>query len=76
MQGRAARAGPARRLARMELDDLEPRKKPVQAKDLSGFSLAELEQYIERLRAEIARAEAMIQSKRAHRGGADALFKR
>ncbi len=60
----------------MELDDLEPRKKPSQLKDLSGFSLEELQEYIDRMKAEIARAEAMIQSKRAHRGGAEALFKR
>ena len=60
----------------MELDDLEPRKKPVQAKDLAGFSLEELQDYIGRLKAEIARAEATIEAKRAHRGGAEALFKR
>ena len=60
----------------MEPDDLEPRKKLVQPKDLSGFSVEELEQYIERMKAEITRAEAMIAAKRAHRGGAEALFKR
>ncbi len=60
----------------MDLDDLEPRKKLVQLKDLSGFSLEELGLYIERLQAEIARAEAAIAAKRAHRGGAEALFKR
>ena len=60
----------------MDLEDLEPRKKVVQLKDLTGFSIEELGLYIERLKAEIARAEAQIAAKKAHRGGADALFKR
>jgi uncharacterized small protein (DUF1192 family) len=60
----------------MDLEDLEPRKRPTPPKDLSGFSLEELSLYIERLKAEIGRAEATIAAKRAHRGGADALFKR
>ncbi|MBI3497794.1 MAG: DUF1192 domain-containing protein [Proteobacteria bacterium] len=60
----------------MDLEDLEPRKKSAAIKDLSGFSLEELGLYIERLKAEIARAEAAITAKQAHRGGADALFRR
>ena len=60
----------------MDLEDLEPRKRQTPPKDLSGFSIEELGLYIDRLKAEIARAEDVIKSKRAHRGGADALFKR
>ena len=60
----------------MDIEDLEPRKRLTPPKDLSGFSLEELGLYIERLKAEIGRAEQAIQAKRAHRGGAEALFKR
>jgi uncharacterized small protein (DUF1192 family) len=60
----------------MDVEDLEPRKRRTPPKDLSGFSIEELGEYIERLSAEIQRAEQAIAAKRAHRGGAEALFKR
>lgn len=60
----------------MDLEDLEPRKKPVALKDLSGWSVADLNAYIERLQAEIERARAVIQSKQSHRAGAEALFRK
>ena len=60
----------------MDLEDLEPRKRQTKPKDLSGFSIEELGEYVERLKAEIQRAEQTMAAKRAHRGGADALFKR
>jgi uncharacterized small protein (DUF1192 family) len=60
----------------MDLEDLEPRKRQIKPKDLSGFSIEELGEYIQRLQAEIARAEQAIAAKQAHRGGAEALFKR
>jgi len=42
---------------------------------LDGWDVDELKGYIGRLRAEIARAEAAIAKKEAHRGAADAFFK-
>lgn len=42
--------------------------------DLELYGLAELEERIDRLRAEIARVEAQIDRKRAGRAAADALF--
>ena len=42
--------------------------------DLELFGVAELEERIELLRAEIARVEAQVDRKRAGRAAADALF--
>ena len=42
---------------------------------LDGWDVEELKHYIERLRAEIGRAEAAIAKKQAHRGAADAFFR-
>ena len=60
----------------MDEEELLPGKKPAPPKDLSLLGIAELENYIAGLKAEIARAEAEIAEKRKHRGGAEALFKR
>ena len=59
----------------MELDDLEPRNRPPQKKNLDVMSIDELEDYVAALQAEIARTEDEIAKKRAHLSGADALFK-
>jgi len=60
----------------MDFDELEPRapKKPA-PKNLEPMAVAELEDYIERLKAEIARAEAQIQAKKSQQKGAASLFK-
>ncbi len=60
----------------MEIDDLEPRKQPAKQKDLSVFSVADLRAYIDVLKAEIARAEATIKQKDAHKDAASAFFKK
>jgi uncharacterized small protein (DUF1192 family) len=60
----------------MDEEDLLPGKKPAPPKDLSLLGIAELEDYIAGLEAEIARARAEIAEKQKHRGGAEALFKR
>lgn len=60
----------------MDEEDLLPGRKPAPLKDLTLLGLAELEDYIAGLEAEIARARAEIAEKRKHRGGAEALFKR
>lgn len=59
----------------MDLDDLEPRKRPQQKKNLEVMSLEELDDYIAELKAEIARTEQEIAKKRDHRSSADAIFK-
>ncbi|HEX6980156.1 MAG TPA: DUF1192 domain-containing protein [Alphaproteobacteria bacterium] len=60
----------------MDLEDLEPRKKPSKPKDLTPYSVEELNEYIAQLQAEIERARAAIAAKQAHRAGADAFFKK
>jgi uncharacterized small protein (DUF1192 family) len=60
----------------MDLDDLEPRKPVAKPKDLSPWSIAELEEYIGRLQAEIERARGAIKAKQAQRAGAEAFFKK
>jgi uncharacterized small protein (DUF1192 family) len=60
----------------MDDEDLLPGKKPTPPKDLTLLGIAELEAYIAGLETEIARAQAEIDEKRKHRGGAEALFKR
>ena len=60
----------------MDLEDLEPRKKPPKPKDLDGMGVAELESYLANLEAEAARVRAKIESKKSYRAGADAFFKR
>ena len=59
----------------MEIDDLEPRNRPPQKKNLEVMSVEELEDYVSSLKAEIARAEEEMSKKRDHRSSADALFK-
>lgn len=59
----------------MDLDDLEPRKTAPKPKPLDPMSIDELKTYIEELKAEIGRAEAMIASKLDQRSSAESLFK-
>lgn len=60
----------------MDMDELEPRRKPAQLKPLDPLSVGELEEYIQSLEAEIARAKAAIAAKQSHRAGADSIFKK
>ncbi|MGB0681943.1 MAG: DUF1192 family protein [Magnetovibrionaceae bacterium] len=60
----------------MDTDDIAP--PPVKAagpKNLDEMSIEALGDYVEALKAEIARAEAAIESKKAARVGAEAFFK-
>jgi uncharacterized small protein (DUF1192 family) len=60
----------------MDEEDLLPQRQTPKPKDLTLLGIAELEEYIAGLEAEIARARAEIAAKQSHRGGAEALFKR
>lgn len=55
-------------------DEFEPLKKTAKPRDLGPLSVEDLKDYIAALDAEIARAEAEIAKKKAHRGAIDALF--
>jgi uncharacterized small protein (DUF1192 family) len=60
----------------MDEEELEPRRKPRQPKELALMGIEELETYIAELEAEIARVQIEITAKRGQRRGAEALFKR
>jgi uncharacterized small protein (DUF1192 family) len=59
----------------MDPEELEPRKKAPTLRDLEPLSIAELQGYIEELKAEITRVETKIAAKRSHLGAAAAFFK-
>jgi uncharacterized small protein (DUF1192 family) len=58
-----------------EPDDL-PRRPTTMPPDLSTWSVEEVEAYIVRLEAEIARSKAAIEAKQSIRGAAESLFKK
>ena len=59
----------------MDLDELEPRKKKIEPKNLDVMSIEALGEYIDELKTEIARAEEAIAGKQDARSAADAVFK-
>ena len=59
----------------MDIDELEPVKKSEKI-DFDTLSVEELREYIEELKAEIAKAESFIQSKQGDRLKAEELFKK
>jgi uncharacterized small protein (DUF1192 family) len=65
-------------LGRMTLminpDELEPQRVSAKPRDLQQMSVGELKDYIVSLEEEIARAEAAIAKKEAHKSGIEALF--
>ena len=63
-------------MALFDEEDLIPRNQPKKPKDLTLLGIAELQEYIAALEAEIVRARAEIAAKQKQRGGAEALFKR
>lgn len=56
-------------------DDLDPRKKAPAQKNLTDMGIAELEDYIVELKAEIVRTEMEIEKKKAIRDRAASVFK-
>ena len=61
----------------MDEEELRPRPSPTAAlkRDLRTLGIAELEEWIAQLQAEIGRAEQEIAKRRDVRGAAEALFK-
>jgi uncharacterized small protein (DUF1192 family) len=59
----------------MDIDDLDPRVPKKQPKNLEPMAVVELEEYIDALKAEIARVEAQIAQKKSQQKGAASLFK-
>jgi uncharacterized small protein (DUF1192 family) len=59
----------------MDTDDLEPKTKRVQKRNLEPLSVEELAAYVEDLKAEIVRVEEDMKKKKAHLAAAANLFK-
>jgi uncharacterized small protein (DUF1192 family) len=62
-------------MAVIDEEELVPRNQPRKPKDLTLLGIAELQEYITALEAEIGRARAEIAAKQKQRSGAEALFK-
>jgi uncharacterized small protein (DUF1192 family) len=61
----------------LEEEDLAPRRpRRLTSLVLDNLGVQELKDYIEELRAEIARAETEIARKQSHRSAADSFFRR
>ncbi len=61
----------------MDPDDLpRPKKRWIEPLALDPFSVADLQDYIEVLQAEITRVRTAIDGKQSHRSAAEAFFKK
>lgn len=59
-----------------ELDDLDPRQKKSQPKNLDALNIEDLKEYISVLKDEIARVEEKLKAKQSHASVAASLFKK
>jgi uncharacterized small protein (DUF1192 family) len=59
----------------VDLEELEPGKRPKKPRDLSTWNIEDLEDYIQAMDAEIIRAREMIDRKKGVADAANALFK-
>lgn len=58
-----------------DLDDLDPRQKKSQPRNLDVMNVEDLKDYIVVLKAELERVEAKIKAKQNHATAAASLFK-
>ena len=59
-----------------DLDDLDPRQKKTQLKNLDAMNIEDLQEYVAALQAELARVEEKIKAKQSHAATAASLFKK
>ena len=59
-----------------DLDDLDPRQKKPQPKNLDAMNIEDLKGYVAALKAEQARVEEKIKAKQSHAAAAASLFKK
>ena len=59
-----------------DLDDLDPRQKKPQLKNLDAMNIDDLKEYIAVLKAEIVRVEDKLKAKQSHASAAAAFFKK
>lgn len=59
-----------------ETDDLEPRQKKTQPRNLDPLSVEDLREYVVTLKAEIVRVEEKLKAKQSHAAAAASFFKK
>ena len=59
-----------------DLDDLDPKQKKSQPKNLDSMNIEDLKEYVAVLKAELARVEEKIKAKQGHAAAAAAFFKK
>lgn len=59
-----------------DLDDLDPRQKKMQPRNLDAMNVEDLREYVVVLKGELARVEAKIEAKQTHAAAAASLFKK
>lgn len=59
-----------------DLDDLDPRQKKTQPRNLDAMNVEDLREYVVVLKGELARVEAKIEAKQTHAAAAASLFKK
>jgi uncharacterized small protein (DUF1192 family) len=59
----------------MDTDDLEPKRPTLEPKDLDLMGVEELQDYLDELKAEVARVEAKIGTKSDYKSSAESFFK-
>jgi uncharacterized small protein (DUF1192 family) len=59
-----------------DLDDLDPKQKKSQPRNLDMMNIEDLKEYVVVLRAELERVETKIKSKQSHAAAAASLFKK
>ena len=59
-----------------DLDDLDPKQKKPQPRNLDAMNIEDLKEYAVVLKAELARVEDKIKAKQSHATAAASLFKK
>jgi uncharacterized small protein (DUF1192 family) len=59
-----------------DLDDLDPKQKKSQPRNLDTMNIEDLKEYVVVLRAELERVETKIKAKQSHAAAAASLFKK
>jgi len=59
-----------------DLDDLDPKQKKSQPKNLDVMNIDDLKEYADVLKAELARVEDKLKAKQSHAAAAASLFKK
>ena len=59
-----------------DLDDLDPKQKKSQPRNLDSMNIDDLKEYVAVLTAELARVEEKIKAKQSHAAAAASFFKK